>query len=150
METESQGLFDLIFPREMRQQAGLTDAEANFVYSLWKSTPVGTTAFSIPKEASKSTVNALKAKGYLTGYGSGIELTERGKKVIVEFATHEPNAFSKNAGEMSYSQIKAKASHRPIQALVKKQKCAAKEKEGKSFSLYRKSVENMSKSTTPA
>ena len=146
METESQGLFDLIFPREMRQQAGLTDAEANFVYSLWKNTPVGTTTFSIPKEANKSTVNALKAKGYLAGYGSGVELTERGKKVIVELATHEPNAFSKNAGEMSYSQIKAKASSRPIQALVKKQKkCASKEKEDASFNLHRKSVENMSK-----
>ena len=61
-------------------------------------------------------------------------------------ATHEPNAFNKNGGEMSYSQIRAKASSRPIQALVKKQKkCASKEKEDASFNLHRRSVENMSK-----
>ena len=142
MEIEAQSLFDVIFPKEKRQQVGLTDSEAGFIYDMWKNTPVGTTTFSVPKEVNKSMVNALKAKGYLVGYGASIELTERGKKIIVEMATHEPNAFSKK-GEVSYSEIKAKANHRPIQALVNK--CASKESEPKSFNLYRKSVENMTK-----
>lgn len=107
---ESQSLFDLIFPKEMRIQAGLNDAEASFLYGLWKSAPAGSRQFAIPVTADRKHINALKTKGYLTGFGEAMELTEKGKKVIVEMVTHEPNALEKHAKEVSYTGIKSKSS----------------------------------------
>lgn len=138
---EGQSLFDLMFPKQMRMQAGLTDAEASFLYNSWKNSPVGSFAIPVPQEAEKMQVNALKTKGYITGFGNGMELTDKGKKIIVEMVTHEPNSFEKRAKELSYSGIKAKSANaRPRQALLNKR--ASKEKG--SFNLRRESIKRMS------
>lgn len=136
----AQSLFDLIFPKEMRIQAGLTDEEASVIYSMWKNSPVGSKQFAIPPSVDRKHVSALKTKGYLAGFGTGIELTEKGRKVIVEMVTHEPNSLDKQAKELPYSVVKAKVNKRPIQALVKKQASKAPEK---SFNLKRISLRNL-------
>lgn len=138
-ETSAQSLFDLIFPREMRIQAGLTDAEANALYTMWKNAPAGSTTF-VPAESQGNIINALKTKGYVSNFGSTIELTDKGKKVIVEMVTHEPNAFEKNAQDVSYNQIKAKKNTRPKQAHVRK----ASNEGGPVFNLRQESIRRMS------
>lgn len=138
----AQSLFDLIFPKDMRVQAGLTDEEASVIYGMWKNSPVGSKQFAISPEVDKKHISALKTKGYLAGFGSGIELTEKGRKVIVEMVTHEPNSLDKQAKEVAYSVVKAKVNKRPIQALVKKQ--ASKTPETPSFNLKRVSLRKLS------
>ena len=117
---EAQSIFDILFPKALRMQASLSDTEANLLYRLWKNAPAGTNKFAVSEEADLKTMSALKGKGYLAGFGSSLEFTDKGKKIIVEMVTHQPNAFDKRATEVSYSSIKAKASTRPKQSLVKK------------------------------
>ena len=139
-DVEAQSLFDLIFPKEMRLQAGLSDQEAGLIYNMWKNSPVGSTQFSIPAEVDRKIVSSLKTKGYLSGFGNGIELTEKGKTVIVEMVTHEPNSLDKQAKEVSYSVVKAKTANRPRQAFIKKE---ASKKTAPSYNLKRVSLRNM-------
>ena len=138
-----QSLFDLLFPKSLRVQVGLTDIEANALYTLWKNSPAGATSFAIKADMDNRTLTALKTKGYLAGVGGEIELTDKGKKVIVEMVTHEPNAFSKQASEISYSGIKSKsaANKRPRQAHVKK----VASKNEKVFNLRKASLEKLKK-----
>lgn len=139
--TTAQSLFDLIFPKSMRIQAGLSDSEAHLLYNMWKGSPAGATNFMVPAGSDKRNVSALKTKGYLSGFGDGLELTERGKKVIVEMVTHEPNAFEKHAKEVSYTGIKSKSASRPKQSFLKK---ASKEpKKSKTFNLRKASIRRM-------
>ena len=141
MESDAQGIFDLMFTKKMRAEAGLTDTEAKFLYDMWKSSPEGATKFAIrPADLGRREVNALKTKGYIAGFGSGIELTERGKKVIVEMVTHEPNSFEKQAKEVSYSGIKNKSASRPRQAFLSKK---ASKKAGKAFNLRKQSLRKL-------
>jgi hypothetical protein len=140
IERESQSLFDIIFPKSLRYQSGLSDAEASVIYGVWKNSPVG--AFVLPGDTDKKLVNSLKIKGYLAGFGSDLELTDKGKKVIVEMVTHEPNAFEKHAKDVSYSNIRSKsASRRPRQAFFKKK--ASLEKPSKVFNLRQESLKRM-------
>jgi len=139
-----QSLFDILFPKSLRIQAGLSDAEANTLYNLWKGSPAGATTLQAQAGIEASNLNGLKTKGYLAGFGNSLELTENGKKVIVEMVTHEPNAFEKHAKEVSYSGIKAKSANaRPRQSFLKK---ASKEemKEPKVFNLRKASLRRMS------
>lgn len=138
-DAEAQSLFDLIFPKDMRAQIGLSDAEAGVIYKMWKNSPPGAQQFAVPAETDRGIVSSLKTKGYVAGFGNGIELTEKGKKVIVEMVTHEPNSFEKHAAEVSYNTIKAQTSKRPRQAFIKKQAS----KEPKSFNLKRVSLKKM-------
>lgn len=138
----AQSLFDIIFPKEARTNANLSDGEASFLYTLWKSAPTGATSFQVPPNADRKHVTALKTKGYLSGFGEGIELTDQGKKIIVEMVTHEPNSFEKHAQDVSYSGIKAKsANSRPRQAFLKKQ--ASSTGPVKSFNLHRESLKRL-------
>lgn len=144
MQKAAQSLFDIVFPKSLRVQAGLTDAEANVIYNLWKGSPAGVTQFVLPEDVDRRLVNALKVKGYLAGISSGLELTERGKKVIVEMVTHEPNSFEKHANEISYNALKNKSASRPRQSLVKKQASRNKKAEPKVFNLRLESIKRMS------
>jgi len=134
----AQSLFDLLFPREMRQQAGLTDAEAGVLYTMWKTAPRGTTSFA-SSGYDNNLLSGLKSKGYLAGMGGALELTDKGKKIIVEMVTHEPNAFEKKGKEVSYNQIRAKKSDRPRQAFKK-----ASKDDDKVFNLRIESIRRMS------
>lgn len=105
---ESQGLLDFFLPKNFSVPSRLTDDEAELLYKIWKSTPNGTNTFSLPNESDTRKVTALKTKGYIAGYGDSLEFTERGKKVIVEMVTNEPNSFDKKAVHPRYNTIKAK------------------------------------------
>lgn len=139
MDKLSQSLFDIIFPQQMRQQIGLTDKEAGVLYSMWKDSPVGADRFS-SNDIDGKTMNSLKIKGYLAGFGDGVELTEKGKKIIVEMVTHEPNALDKKASNVQYSSIKNKT-QRQKQAF--KKKTASKTASERTFNLRRESLRRM-------
>jgi hypothetical protein len=135
-----QSLFDFIFTKQLRADAGLTDPEANAIYTLWKNSPIGTTKFSsFSCGVENKILTALKTKGYLAGFGDNVELTEKGKKVIIEMATHEPNAFEKHAKQVQYSSILTKkASRRGRQTFLKHAS-----KDGKIFNLRKESIRRM-------
>jgi hypothetical protein len=119
-------------------EAGLSDAEAKLLYSMWREAPPGARAFSLPSGADARYATALKSKGYVVGFGDNLEITEKGRKVIVEIVTNEPNAFSKKASLAPYSQIRKKANGRPRQTHVKKASA-----EDRPFNLRKRSVANM-------
>jgi DNA-binding MarR family transcriptional regulator len=140
-ETTAQSLLDILFSRE----AGLTDEEARALYAMWRNSPVGARHLAALETANSKAVNALKTKGYVAGYGDTMVLTEKGKKVIVEMVTHEPNTFNKKANDVSYSGIKAKnakSKSRPRQAF-KKQAGADGKPSGKVFNLRKESVRRL-------
>jgi hypothetical protein len=113
-------LLDYLFPNLATNGVILTDDEASALYRIWNDSPPGSFKFRTPMSVDKRSLTALKSKGYITGYGDALELTERGRKVLVEMVTNEPNAFEKKS-EISYSKIQSKkASMRPVQAHVKR------------------------------
>jgi hypothetical protein len=88
--------FFVLIPRGSGQQANLlTDEEADTLYGMWKSAPPGNKRFQAPYGKARA-IQSLKAKGYVTGMDD-VELTERGRKIIVEMATREPNALDRRA-----------------------------------------------------
>ena len=113
---ETKEALDMIVLRPLRLN-GLTDSEAQCLYSLWKGAPKGSKEFS-PAGDQKS-ILALKTKGYVAGGLGTLKITEKGRKVIIEMATNEPNAFDKQAQMPTYSEIKS-AKQRPRQTFIKK------------------------------
>jgi len=135
--SEAQSLFDFFSPKA-KQMILLTDEEATFLYNLWKQG--ASNSLEVIASNSKC-INALKTKGYLAGFGSGLEITPRGKKVIVEMVMHEPNSFDKKGQMPTYSGIKAKtASQRKRQTFLAKKasldNCPV-------FNLYKRSLEKL-------
>jgi len=139
-----QSIFDILFPKGFLDKINLNDDEARTLYDLWKASPAGSQTLTVQGNTNRRVIDALKTKGYVAGFGEDVELTEKGKKIIVEMVTHEPNAFEKHAKEMSYSGIKAKNAEnkRPKQAFFNKQ--ASKKKQGKTFNLRKESIRRMS------
>jgi hypothetical protein len=139
---EAQSLFELVFPK-LRNVICLTDEEAEFLYTAWKQMPKGASHFAMAPASNVKCVNALKTKGYLAGFGDQLEITPKGKKLIVEMVMHEPNDFDKNGQMPPYSNIKAKtASQRQRQTFVTKK---ASLYNPPVFNLHRRSLENMGK-----
>lgn len=110
------GLFDFLMYRPYGKGPILTDDEAQTLYNLWKTSKPGERKF-VP--ASKGEIVALKAKGYLAGT-TEVELTDRGRKVIVEMVTREPSILEKSSDPPPYSKIKAMAKRRPRQSFIEK------------------------------
>jgi hypothetical protein len=141
---DAQSLLDLIFPKYLRQSNSISDDEARMLYAMWYGSPVGTEKFASPAEADTGIIQSLKTKGFVCGYGAELAFTEKGKKIIVEMVTNEPNALEKT-GEIPYSKLKAKASHRPRQTFVTKHAAKDEEEPKKehTFNLRRLSVLRM-------
>ena len=110
------GLFDFLMYKPYGKGPILTDDEAQTLYNLWKTSKPGERKF-VP--ASKGEIISLKAKGYLSG-ATEVELTDRGRKVIVEMVTREPSALEKSSDPPPYSKIKTMANRRPRQTFVEK------------------------------
>lgn len=124
---EAQSLLDFLLPKLYVDAAKLSDKEASTLYTIWNDSPPGSKSFNLPPNADSKTVFALKTKGYIAGFGSSIELTDKGRKILVEMVTNEPNALEKKS-EISYSRIQEKkANLRQRQSFTKK---ASSEKEG--------------------
>jgi hypothetical protein len=122
MDKSAQSIWQVILPSLCSpEDYGLSDAEAGLLYRMWQSAPKGEKKLNATAADGRSLV-LLKAKGYVEGGGLDAVLTEKGRKVIVEMATHEPNAFEKNGNEVSYNKIKAKrkSDAREKQAFVKR------------------------------
>ena len=103
---KGQFILDIILPKDFRPAKSLpTDEEAKALYSMWKTSPTGTGRFSLKDDDSRRFLNAWKVKGLVSGISDNLELTERGRKLIVEMVTNEPNAFSSSARIPSYSEI---------------------------------------------
>jgi hypothetical protein len=94
---QSQYLLDIILPKDFRPTKNVpTDEEAKALYTLWKDAPNGTSAFALDN-GNKKFLSGWKVKGLVSGIAEHIELTEKGRKLIVEMVTNEPNAFSKSS-----------------------------------------------------
>lgn len=112
------GLWDFLIynPKGFGRSPILTDAEAETLYSLWKTSSPGAKKF-VPN--GQKEIISLKAKGYLAG-ASDIEFTDRGRKIISEIATREPSILEKSSEPPPYSKIKAMAIRRPRQSILTK------------------------------
>lgn len=133
LQNQGQSLLDFFLPKFHRDGPGITDTEAKALYSMWKSSPPGSKTFACA--GSEGVITPLQLKGYVSGGNNGeVALTERGRKVIIEMVTNEPNALDKKA-DVTYSSIqaKAKAGKRQIQSFTKKA----------SFNLREQSLRNM-------
>lgn len=108
---ESQYILDIILPKNFRPSRNLpTNEEASVLFSLWKRCP-GDLVFAL-NENEKKFMNAWKAKGLVSGMSDSLQLTDKGKHIIVEMVTNEPNSFDKNATSKKYSDIvEAKKTH---------------------------------------
>jgi len=135
-------LWDDIFKQSGmgRSWDGVSDEEAESLYLLWKNSPAGGILTASSKEG--DAIMGLKAKGYVRGFGNSLELTQLGKRLIREMATHEPNSFEKNAKVPSYSEIKNKKASRPRQSHVAKQSKVAS-RQGSVFNLRKESLSRM-------
>jgi hypothetical protein len=101
---ESQFILDIILPRDFRPTKNLpTDDEAKALYAMWKTSPTGTGKFSL-NDNDKKFLSSWKIKGLVSGIADSLELTEKGKKLIVEMVTNEPNAFTSSLVP-SYSEV---------------------------------------------
>lgn len=140
MNKQAQSLFDIFlnedFQKMIRGGDIITDAEAHFLYATWKQSPPGQDLI-VPANAAEH-IDSLKVKGFLTGIGDDIKLTDKGRKVIVEMVTHVPNSFSKKAMPI-YSKIKS-AKKRSIQSLVKK---TAGKDDKKPYNMRRESLRRL-------
>jgi hypothetical protein len=105
VKRESQFILDIILPKDFRPARSLpTDDEAKALYAMWKTSPNGRGKFSL-REDDKKFLSSWKVKGLVSGIAENLELTEKGRKLIVEMVTNEPNAFSANAQSPSYSEL---------------------------------------------
>lgn len=112
---DAQFVLDIILPKNMyTDHSAPNDAEANALYSLWKDSPPGGDNFVVPTHH-RHLINAWKAKGLVQGFSDSLSLTDKGRKLIIEMVTNEPNSFAKNAKAPRYSEVRAKkaASKKP-------------------------------------
>ena len=108
-KVDAQFVLDIILPKNMYSDPNTpTDSEATALYSLWKeSPPGGVDRFIVPAQH-KPLINAWKAKGLVHGFSDSLELTDKGRKLIIEMVTNEPNSFEKKAQMPRYSDVRAK------------------------------------------
>lgn len=104
MSKEAQVILDLIMPKLVMDHNMPTDKEASALYNLWKSSPEGTDVFS---SKDKDMVQSWKIKGLVDGMSSSLALTDKGRKLIMDMVTNEPNRFDKSAESPRYNKIKA-------------------------------------------
>jgi len=129
--------YDIWVLRPMRSSSyGLTDEEANALYAMWKATPSGVK--TLDPVGDEKVIRALKSKGYLSVLGGPLELTEKGRKIIVEMVTHEPNALQKDSQMPAYSEIKGsqRRAKQTFTGRVKK-RADKEDEEARSFNLRR-------------
>lgn len=116
MNRESQTLFDIIRLLPMRNEPSISDGEAEALYRLWLQMAPGSTKVA---NSDNKDIRSLVAKGLVRTSIGGVEITDKGRQVIVEMVTHAPNALDGEAKMPSYRDIRAKVA-RSKQTFVKK------------------------------
>ena len=128
---KAQIMLDIILPKNIRlDSSSPSDVEASALYDMWRESPPGTNAFSVPKGMLRH-INAWKTKGLVEGFSNSLALTDKGRKLINEMVTSEPNSFEKKASMPKYSTIKA---HK---RLINSRRLKAASKQAKPFNLRR-------------
>ena len=130
--------------------AAIADDEATLLYNIWKASPPGSNVFAPPNGSDERKVMALKAKGFISGFGNRLEMTEKGRRIVVEMVTHEPNAFEVKQAMSSYSDIKKNGCKRPVQSLLRKHAQAEDKAEKPAFNLRNESVKRISNADSDA
>lgn len=118
MTNKESQFFELIRITPMRRGLALSDDEARALYELWAKAPPGSS--TIMADAKDKSMRTLVSKGYVRTSPDGVEITDKGREVIVEMVTHVPNALDKGAKMPSYKEIKSKIAKNSRLSLVKK------------------------------
>lgn len=118
MDKQSQSIFELIRLIPIRREPPISDAEADALYGLWMSAEPGSSV--VASSLGDKSIRSLLAKGYVRQAGSNLEITEKGRQIIVEMVTHAPNALDKGGKMPSYRDIKAKVARSGKQTFTKR------------------------------
>lgn len=97
----------------------IDDKSAETLYNIWKEN----SNKELTANGDNKSLSTLVEKGYVRKLGNSIELTEKGKTLILEMGLNSPNALCK-VPMPTYSDIKTKSAKRDRKTFVKK---AAKE-----------------------
>lgn len=143
MDKESQNFFQL-FMNQFGDSLGLTDKEADALYSMWKTSSSNTTRYS-SNALPKNMVLSLKTKGYIHGGLDQFELTEKGRKLIVEMATNESSILTSSHKSRTYSEIKQNKCARKRQTFTKK---ASIEKDGFNYKNWKEAQKKQKENDT--
>jgi hypothetical protein len=140
---ESQ-LFYVIVPMTQVEQDKPSDEAVDALYKLWKSAPPGSKTLSASGIDSKLLRN-LREYNVIQANGEAIELTDRGRRLISEMVTREPNSFLRNAGDVTYRRVRAdkEAFNRPRQTHVQKRRATASRSPRAAYNLREESIRNM-------
>lgn len=84
----------------------ISDAEAQTLYDMWQKSPPGGNKIEAAGDA--EVLKTLSSKGYIRSSSGGVEITDKGRAIIVEMVTNAPNALSSKPMP-TYRQIKLKA-----------------------------------------
>ena len=76
----------------------LTKEEADALFNLWKEASETNGRFSIPLNADRMKMAALRTKGYIESDSISIDFTQKGKEAIKQIVlSSEENTFKKKA-----------------------------------------------------
>lgn len=84
----------------------ISDQEASTLYDMWAKSPPGHN--KIEANGDEQIISSLSSKGYIRAATEGIEITDKGRAIIVEMVTNAPNALGSKPMP-TYRQIKLKA-----------------------------------------
>lgn len=122
MERQSQSIMDVLRMLPMlylkTRKLPVTDEQASALYSMWLNAPPGQNVLTA--DAGDDNIKALAAGGFVRVSGAGVEITDKGRKVICEMVTHAPNSLDVNGKMPSYREIKTKASRGGRETFIKK------------------------------
>lgn len=118
MNKESQSIFELIRMFPTRREPGISDTEADALYKLWLGASPGSS--KIKASSDIKDLRSLIAKGYIRQSGVGMEITDKGRQIIVEMVTHAPNALDKSATMPTYKDIKSRVARSGKQTFTKR------------------------------
>lgn len=84
----------------------VSDEEASTLYNMWLKAPPGSN--QIVAGGKPEVLKSLQTKGYIRGSANAVEITDKGRAIIVEMVTNAPNALD-GKPMPTYRQIKLKA-----------------------------------------
>jgi len=122
MKRFSQSIFDLLqkYPGfimmiQRNPVLPIDNKSAETLYNIWKQNR----GKELTANEDNKSLATLVEKGYVRKMGNLVELTEKGKNLILEMGLSSPNALSKSPMP-TYSDIKTKGAKRDRKTFVKK------------------------------
>lgn len=122
MKRFSQNIFELLqkYPGfimmiQRKPVLPIDDKAAETLYNLWKNN----LDRKIAANTDSKNLSTLIEKGYIRKTGEIIELTDKGRNLVLEMGLSSPNSFAK-APMPTYSEIKTKSAKRDRKTFTKK------------------------------